>query len=152
VWVSDLWKSCWRKFPVMMCYKQSNEHSDMWKDRKFLITWKTDSNSRIFRSLYLYVQSKFSAMFRWFVKTEMTYIQHFSFRFCKYYQSTLNGLKDVKCRRTCGVLSCASECSIPYWPWDYSLLELSLVNVEKLLSKKPVPVAELACFVSSLLN
>jgi len=29
----------------------------------------------------------------------MTYIQHLSYRFCKNYLSTLNGLKDAKCRR-----------------------------------------------------
>jgi len=90
-----------KKLPVMICHKQSSELSDMWKTRNFLIIWRADCNSRIFRSLYLRGKSKFIVMFRWFVKTEMMYIQYFSFRVFKKYQSTLNGLKVLICRRTC---------------------------------------------------
>ena len=91
-------------------------------------------------------------MIPWFVKTEMTYIKHNSCRFCKNYLSTLNGLKDVTCRRTCRVYVGAS------WMQQFlltlGLLFVLIVSCQgwKTVSKKPVPISELACFISSLVN
>ena len=67
----------------------------------FLIIWRTESNSRIFRSFYLPGNFNFSVIIRWFVKREMKYTQHFSFRVYNNCQSKLNGLKHLICRTTC---------------------------------------------------
>jgi hypothetical protein len=52
-WVNELYKSDWKKLPVMICYKQLSETSGMWSASNFLIGLKTDRITSIFRSIYL---------------------------------------------------------------------------------------------------
>jgi len=88
-----------------------------------------------------------------FVKPEITYIQHFSCRFCNNYLSTLNGLKDVTCRRTSR--DCVMRILNAAVPSNLGIIvcfNYLSPSLKTLSVKKPVHISELTCFISSLLN
>jgi len=93
-------------------------------------------------------------LLRWFVKAEMTYIQHTSCRVCKNYQSSLNELKDLICKRVLRVFACVWLQQAIIFSRDHGITVCvnSLLKVENIVIKKSVHVTELDCFVSSLLN